>query len=95
MHYEWDLFDGIFASALDGMRKPDVEFYEHLLKRINTTAGETIFVDDQLANVAAAQSVGMAGLHGTDSLVNLYRVATIGWLVDCWIGMHHVEKSAI
>ncbi|KAE8405422.1 HAD-like domain-containing protein [Aspergillus pseudonomiae] len=80
MHYGWDLFDGIFASALEGMRKPDVEFYEHLLKRINTTAGETIFVDDQLVNVAAAQSVGMAGLHGTDSLVTYTELRQLaGW----------------
>ncbi|KNG87292.1 putative phosphatase yihX [Aspergillus nomiae NRRL 13137] len=69
MHYEWDLFDGIFASALEGMRKPDVEFYEHVLKRINTPAAETIFVDDQLAKVAATPSVDMVGLHCTDSLV--------------------------
>lgn len=68
MHYEWDLFDGIFASALEGMRKPDLEFYEHVLKQINTSAAETIFVDDKLENVIAAQAVGMVGLHLTDSL---------------------------
>lgn len=68
MHYEWDLFDGIFASALEGMRKPDLEFYEHVLKQIDTSAAETIFVDDKLENVIAAQAVGMVGLHLTDSL---------------------------
>jgi epoxide hydrolase-like predicted phosphatase len=68
MEYEWDLFDGVFASSLEGMRKPDMEFYEHVSKQIGASPAETVFVDDKLENVAAAQSVGMIGLHFTDAL---------------------------
>jgi epoxide hydrolase-like predicted phosphatase len=61
--YVWDDFDGIFASGYEGMRKPDLCFYQQVLDKINVLPAEVIFVDDKLENVSAAQEVGMVGIQ--------------------------------
>lgn len=61
--YVWDHFDGIFASGYEGMRKPDLCFYQHVLDKIGALPAETIFVDDKLENVAAARELEMEALH--------------------------------
>ena len=53
------LFDSIYISGNVGMRKPDICFYEHVLKDINLPGDSVILIDDRLENVLAAQSIGM------------------------------------
>jgi HAD superfamily hydrolase (TIGR01509 family) len=62
----WDeMFHTIVISGEVGMRKPDREIFEHTLDLLGVPAGETVFVDDLLANVHAAVEFGLVGVHHT------------------------------
>ncbi|EPS35187.1 hypothetical protein H072_11537 [Dactylellina haptotyla CBS 200.50] len=69
----WSLFEHVFTSAEAGKRKPDLEFYKHVLKEINLehSPGSVLFVDDKLENVATAQSLGIQAIQfdGSDEMV--------------------------
>jgi len=52
-------FKDVFLSQNLGMRKPDPAIYEHVLKELNVKPDETIFIDDALENIEAAQKLGM------------------------------------
>lgn len=56
-------FDGIVMSGEEKTRKPFPEFYQILLNRYSVNAGNAIFIDDNLRNVKAAESVGIRGVH--------------------------------
>lgn len=60
-----DIFDFMVISAEVGMMKPDPRIYQLALEEMGTQPGESVFIDDVLANVDAARSVGMAGIHFT------------------------------
>jgi 2-haloacid dehalogenase len=45
------------------MRKPQPEFYQLLLDRYNLEARTTLFIDDNLRNVTAAEQVGLQALY--------------------------------
>ena len=66
IEYVWDHFDGIFASAYEGMRKPERCFYRHVLDRICVLPVETVFVDGNLDNVLAARELGMEAIQCVD-----------------------------
>jgi 2-haloacid dehalogenase len=55
-------FDGIVVSGEEKIRKPFPEFYKLLLDRYDLSASATIFVDDNLRNVKAAEEVGMRAI---------------------------------
>ena len=56
---DWSIFDQIFTSGAAGERKPDPEFYKHVLKKTNVDPARTIFIDDRLENILSARSVGL------------------------------------
>lgn len=59
---KWQLgdgFDHFFISAEMGMMKPDPRIYHTVLHHLALAPAETVFVDDFLQNVQAAQAVGM------------------------------------
>lgn len=58
-----DLFDVVVISGEVGVQKPDPAIYHLLLDRLDLSAGETIFVDDFIRNIEAAQRLGMRTLH--------------------------------
>jgi len=45
------------------LAKPDVRIYKLLAQRHSLSAASTLFVDDLLPNIEAAQSLGWSGLH--------------------------------
>jgi epoxide hydrolase-like predicted phosphatase len=55
--------DLVVGSAYEGVMKPDVEIYHRVLTRLGRVPSETIFIDDALPNVIAAQSIGILGIH--------------------------------
>ena len=55
------LFDGLVFSGPIGMAKPNREIFEHLLGRFDLTADECLFIDDNAANIAAAEAIGIHG----------------------------------
>jgi putative hydrolase of the HAD superfamily len=58
-HAFWPLFRGIVISGEIQMMKPEPEIFEYLLRRYELTPGDTVFIDDHLPNVQAAQALGM------------------------------------
>lgn len=58
-----DWFDGgIFSGDVKHI-KPEPAIYQLLASRYRLVAGRTVFIDDVLGNVAAAQSQGWHGIH--------------------------------
>lgn len=60
-----DAFDHMVVSAEVGLMKPDPRIYRLALEELSASPAESVFIDDVLANVAAARLVGMAGIHFT------------------------------
>ena len=58
-----ELFDTEYYSHRVGMRKPDPEIYEYVLKDRNIEASETLFFDDNPDNIRSAQSLGIQTFH--------------------------------
>jgi putative hydrolase of the HAD superfamily len=61
-----DLFDAVVISSEVGMRKPEERIFRHALAQLGLTPQQCVFIDDIEANVAAAQALGMVGLHHRD-----------------------------
>ena len=59
-----DLFDEIVDSSHVGMRKPEREIYELTCSRMGVVPTETVFIDDNADNIAAARDVR----HGSGAL---------------------------
>lgn len=58
-----DWFAGIVVSGEEKVVKPDPRIFRILLERYGLRAEETIFIDDNPRNAAAAAALGMHGLH--------------------------------
>jgi putative hydrolase of the HAD superfamily len=58
-HSFWDVFNGIVISGEVQMMKPEPEVFRHLLEKYNLRPQETVFIDDLLANIQAAEQVGL------------------------------------
>lgn len=58
-----DLFEKIYYSHVMGLRKPDAESFQFILKDSNLKAEETLFIDDAMNNIEGARAVGLKTLH--------------------------------
>jgi 2-haloacid dehalogenase len=58
-------FDGRVVSGDEKMRKPSPEFYQLLLRRYGLQPSETLFIDDNLRNVKAAEEMGIQCIRFT------------------------------
>lgn len=56
-------FEGIIVSGDEKTRKPFKDIYELTLKRFNITPKNSIFIDDNLKNIEAANALGINGIH--------------------------------
>lgn len=56
-------FDGRVVSGEEKMKKPAPEFYQLLLSRYNIKAEESLFIDDNLRNIHAAELLGIKSIH--------------------------------
>jgi len=52
-------FEKVYYSCRMGMRKPDAEIFEHVLKENRLVAEETLFIDDTIHHVEGAQKTGI------------------------------------
>ena len=66
----FDRFRGIVVSGDERVMKPDPAIYRLALDRFALDAARTVFVDDNPANVAGAEAVGMTAIlfTGVDAL---------------------------
>jgi 2-haloacid dehalogenase len=58
---EW--FEGIVISGEVGITKPDRRLYRHLLDQYGLDPATTVFIDDNEANVLAAEELGIIGIR--------------------------------
>ncbi len=61
-------FEGIVVSGEVGAAKPDERIFRVLIERHGIDPAATVFVDDTLANVEAAEELGFIGLRFHDFL---------------------------
>jgi putative hydrolase of the HAD superfamily len=61
------LFDHIIISAEVGIAKPDIEIFWRTCQIVNARPAECIFIDDSLANVQSAKSIGMYSIQYLNS----------------------------
>ena len=66
------LIDRYVVSGDVRLVKPDPRIFRLLLDRYHLSAAQTLFIDDNADNVAAARRMGMHGIHftGADDLTN-------------------------
>jgi 2-haloacid dehalogenase len=60
--------DGIVVSGEEKMLKPDAALYRILLERFALKAEESLFIDDNAANIEAARQLGFHVVHITGDL---------------------------
>jgi len=58
-----ELCEDVVDSSHVGMRKPERAIYELTCARLQVAADETVFVDDNADNIAAAHAYGMDTVH--------------------------------
>jgi putative hydrolase of the HAD superfamily len=56
-------FDVLVWSFQLRMAKPDPAIYRYTLNKLGTQPEETLFIDDKLVNIEAAQALGMKGIE--------------------------------
>ncbi len=56
-------FDVLVWSYQLRLAKPDPAIYRHLLKELGTLPEETLFLDDKLVNIEAAQALGIKAIQ--------------------------------
>lgn len=59
----FELLDGIVVSGDEKLIKPDPQLYHVLLDRYNLKAEESLFIDDNIHNIEAAQKLGFHTIH--------------------------------
>jgi HAD superfamily hydrolase (TIGR01509 family) len=60
-------FREIFLSSTIGLRKPDADAYDHVVKAIGMPASRIVFFDDSAENIAGARAQGLIGVHVTST----------------------------
>ncbi len=66
-----DLFEKLFLSYEMGIMKPDPAIYEQVLQEAGLSAEETLFLDDNEANIIAARALGIQTFHVQQPLTML------------------------
>jgi putative hydrolase of the HAD superfamily len=62
--YDWfPRFDVLVWSFQLHMAKPDPAIYRYTLQQLGTRPEETLFIDDKLVNVKAAQALGIQAIQ--------------------------------
>lgn len=56
-------FREMFLSSAIGLRKPDADAYDHVVKAIGVPAQRIVFFDDLADNIEGARARGLIGVH--------------------------------
>ena len=56
-------FDGIVVSGMEGVIKPDPRIFQVLFERYGVDPRASVFIDDVAGNAAAAEALGIRGIH--------------------------------
>lgn len=67
LHPRLTMFRDILVSGREHLAKPDPAIFRLALDRWQLAADQTVFIDDNAANVAAAAGLGIDALHFSDA----------------------------
>ncbi len=71
----YQCFEKVYYSFEMGMRKPDTEIFNHILKKHDLSPKRTLFVDDKKENTDAAAALGIQTWNlkvGEEDVVDLF-----------------------
>lgn len=71
-------FRELFLSSAIGLRKPDAEAYDHVVKAIGAPAERIVFFDDLAENIEGARARGLTAVHVTSSADVAEAMAALG-----------------
>lgn len=77
----FDRFRDIVVSGTEKLVKPDPAIYALAIDRFAIDPAGALFIDDVAANVASAESLGMAGHHFVDAASLEHELLARGYLV--------------
>jgi putative hydrolase of the HAD superfamily len=60
------VFDHVFTSAQYGLSKSDERIYENVVKDLEVSPEECVFVDDKISHLVPAEMVGLQGVWFTN-----------------------------
>jgi putative hydrolase of the HAD superfamily len=84
--FDWfEGFDGMIMSFDVGFVKPEKEIYQSLLDRFELDPRKTVFIDDKLENVKAAENFGITGVvcdHHTNVVQALQSLGVLNFSVQ-------------
>jgi len=72
----YQCFEKVYFSYEMGMRKPDAEIFNYLIKKHDLSVNHTLFVDDKKENTDAALSLGLQVWNlqvGNEDVVDLFK----------------------
>ena len=72
-----DLFEISVFSAEVKMAKPDADFYQWMMEKLNVQFEESIFIDDFIENIHAANALGVQTVHFKDTDQAIEEIKTI------------------
>ena len=72
-----DYFDKEYYSCQMGLRKPNEEAFEFVLKTSHLIPNKTLFIDDSQQFVEAANKLGIHGIHFGSELQNFFDIPMI------------------
>ena len=67
-YHFFTMLDGIVVSGIEKIVKPDPALYRILLERYDLKAEESLFIDDNAANIETALQLGFQAVHFTPDL---------------------------
>jgi HAD superfamily hydrolase (TIGR01509 family) len=71
-------FRKIFLSSTIGLRKPEAEAYDHVVKAIGVPAARIVFFDDLAENIEGARARGLTAVHVTSTRDVAEALAALG-----------------
>jgi HAD superfamily hydrolase (TIGR01509 family) len=60
-------FREIYLSSSIGLRKPDAEAFDHVVKAMGVPATRIVFFDDLAENIVGARAQGLKAVHVTST----------------------------
>jgi FMN phosphatase YigB (HAD superfamily) len=84
----FSMFDGIMISGKVGLAKPDTRIYQKFLETFNLDPADTVFIDDQIDNIRAAEMVGIHGILYTKRpglLFNYHNFDNVRRQLQSWL----------
>ena len=78
----FDRFRDIIVSGTEKMMKPDPAIYALAIERFGIDPAGALFIDDVAANIAGAESVGIAGHQFVDAAMLERELAARGFLAS-------------